>query len=105
MIKDITSLMVKCHYTFLTHFCSKLLTIKRNNKQRIESCLHAEKHNLLKMEKVALEKNAGISLYRSILQQNTTFYQIDFLKRSSENSQNINFLQTSRSFILNGFWQ
>ena len=54
------------------------------------------------MEKYALEKNARISLYRSILQKNPHF---DSLKRSVENNQNINFSQTIRSYILNSFWQ
>ena len=56
-----------------------------------------EKQKLLSMEKNAVLKKKRFSLLRNILFQNLTFYQIDSLKRSAENNQNINFSQTTRS--------
>ena len=78
---------------------------KIDKKQKIESLLQVEKHKLVQVEKISLEKSTRISLYRSILQQKPTLYYLDSLKRSIENNRNINFSQTTRSYILNGFWQ
>ena len=55
------------------------------------------------MEKFGVEKNKRILIYRSTLQQRLTFYHFNSLKRSAENNENINFLQNTRSYILNGF--
>ena len=63
------------------------------------------KHKLLQMEKFAVENNDRIFLYRSILQQKPTFFHLGLLKRSAEINKNINFVQTTRNFILNGFWR
>ena len=82
----------------------EIVEFKRNKKQKIELFLQEEKHKLIQMEKFALEKNARISLYKSILQQKPTFYHLDLLKRSVEINQNINFSQIT-SYILNGFLQ
>ena len=57
------------------------------------------------MGKFAVEKNNRISTYKGILQQKPTFFHIDSLKGSAENNENINFYQTARSKVLNGFWQ
>ena len=55
------------------------------------------------MEKFGVEKNKRILIYRSTLHQRLTFYHFNSLKRSAENNENINFLQNTRSYILNGF--
>ena len=57
------------------------------------------------MEKFAAQKNKRISIYKSILQEKPTFYHLNSLKRKAENNENINFLQNTRSYILNGFWK
>ena len=57
------------------------------------------------MEKIAVEKNNRISIYRGILQQKPTFFRLGLQKRRVENNQSINFSKTTRSHILNGFWQ
>ena len=83
----------------------KLFNLKETKNKKSDSFLQEEKHKLIQMEKFSPEKNTRISLYRSILQQKPTYYHLDLLKRSIENNQNINFSQTTRSYILNGFWQ
>ena len=82
-----------------------IVQFKIDKKQTIESFLREEKRKLIQMEKSKVEKSKRISIYRSILQQKPTFFHLDSLKRSVENNQNINFSQTTRSYILNGFWQ
>lgn len=52
-----------------------------------------------------LQSKKRILIYRSILQQKLTFYHLNSLKRSAENSENINFSQNLRSYILNSFWK
>ena len=42
----------------------------------------------------AVEENKRIPLYRSILQQKPAFYQLNYLKKSVENNQKINFHKT-----------
>ena len=90
---------------FFHPYLHEIIQFKRDKKQKSDSFLQEEKHKLIQMEKFSLEKNTRISLYRSILQQKPTYYHLDLLKRSIENNQNINFSQTTRSYILNGFWQ
>ena len=51
------------------------------------------------MEKVALGKNAGILFYRSLLQQNLTFYHTGSLKILQRNCK----LQRTRIFFLEQF--
>ena len=80
-----------------------IVQLKRDKKQKIESFLPVEKHKLIQMEKSEVEKSKRIFIYRSILQQKPTFFHLDSLKRSVENNQNINFSQTTRSYVLNGF--
>ena len=86
-------------------YLHEIVQFKIDKKQKIESLLQVEKHKLVQMEKMSLEKSTRISLYRSILQQKPTLYYLDSLKRSDENNQNINFSQRTRSYTLNGFWQ
>ena len=54
-------------------FLHEIVEFERNKKQNIQSFLQEGKHKLIQMEKYALEKNARISLDRSILQQKPTF--------------------------------
>ena len=84
-------------------YLHEIVQFKRNKKQKIESFLQEEKHKL--MEKFAVENNNRISTYRSILQQKPTFFHIDSLKRSAKDNENKNFSQTTRTYVLNGFWQ
>ena len=43
------------------------------------------------MEKLALEKNDRVYIYRGILQQKATFFHLSLQKRRVENNQSINF--------------
>ena len=90
---------------FCHPYLNEIGQFKRNKKQKIESILQEEKHKLIQMGKFAVEKNNRISTYKGILQQKPTFFHIDSLKGSAENNENINFYQTTRSNVLNGFWQ
>ena len=80
----------------------KINVFKKEKKNKKLSSIYKRKNKLLQMEKFTIEKNDRISLYRSILQQKPTFFQLGSLKRGAENNQDINFVQTTRSFILNG---
>ena len=78
---------------------------KDKKKERIENYIMFEKQNLLNMEKRALLKNHRISLLRNIFQQRPEYYHLNSQKRSAENNKQINFAQTTRSFVLNDFWR
>ena len=81
----------------------RINVFKKEKKNKKLSSICKRKNKLLQMEKFTIEKNDRISLYRSILQQKPIFLQLGSLKRGAENNQDINFVQTTRSFILNGF--
>ena len=78
---------------------------KKPKKQKIKKYLLDKKNGLLRVEKQTLLKNERLSLLRNILLHNPIYYSLNSLKRSAENNQNINFLQTTRSYILGGFWK
>ena len=80
---------------FFYPYLHEIVQFKRDEKQKFETFSQEEKHKLIQMKKFSLEKDTRISLYRSILQQKPTFYHLGSL----------NFSQTTRTYILNGFWQ
>ena len=82
-------------------YLHETVQFNRDKKQIIELFLQEEKHKLFRWKNLKWKKNMVILLYRSILQP--TFFHFNSLKRSLENNQIINFLQTTRSYILNGF--
>ena len=71
-------------------------TEKKNEK--IEKYIQFEKKYLLKLEKKAYLKSDRLSLLRKILLQNPKYCQIASQKRNV--NQNVNFSQTTRSYIL-----
>ena len=77
---------------------------KKDKKQKIGSFLWQEKHKPIEMEKFAVKKSNRISIYKAIFQQKPTFFHLDSQKRSVENNESINFSQTTRNYVLNGFW-
>ena len=62
--------------------------------------MQGQKHKLIQMEKFSTPKNKVTSIYRSILQQNLSFYHLNSLKRSAENNENINFSQNTRIYFI-----
>ena len=57
---------------------------------------------LLKMEKDALLNNHRLSLYRNVLLQKPSYFQLDSQKRSIKNIKT--FWQSTRAHILGGKW-
>ena len=84
-------------------FLHEINQFKKDKNQKIEAFLLEEKDKLLLTEKISVAKNQRFSLYRSILQQNPLIYHLYSTKRNVEN-HNINFSQTTRSYIVNNFW-
>ena len=83
----------------------KLASSSETRNKKLNQFYRRKKNKLIQMGKFAVEKNNRISTYKGILQQKPTFFHIDSLKGSAENNENINFYQTARSKVLNGFWQ
>ena len=105
MIKYIISATALCHYLFVTLIWMKLASSSETRNKKLNQFYRRKKNKLIQMGKFAVEKNNRISTYKGILQQKPTFFHIDSLKGSAENNENINFYQTARSKVLNGFWQ
>ena len=92
---------LSCSHSLL----KKILRFKEEKRERIEKYILEETQNLLKMVKSTLLKNYRLYLLRNILLKKPAYYHIDSLKRSVKNNENVNFTRTTRSYILNGFWQ
>ena len=84
-------------------FLSQLVKHKEIKKERIKNYILKDKQKLLAMKKDALLKRDRLTFYPKTLLQNPMFYHLNWLKRSFENNQNMNFLQTTRSYVLNSF--
>ena len=84
--------MILCHYPFQTQFWRILINLKGKNCKNL-NVFYWQKSTVL-FKKYAVEENKRIPLYRSILQQKPAFYQLNYLKKSVENNQKINFHNT-----------
>ena len=67
-------------------YLHETVQFKRDKKQKIEAFLQEEKHKIIQMEKFVVEVNSRISIYRSIWLQKPTFFHLESLRRSVENS-------------------
>ena len=102
MTKCTTLVTVQYHYPFLTHFYMKLQNLKETKNKIFNRFYRKENINLSKWKNMPWKKTLGFHFIGAFYSKNPHF---DSLKRSVENNQNINFSQTTRSYILNSFWQ
>ena len=88
---------------FSHSYLKEMIDSKEKKSRKIEKYIVSEKNNLLNVEKKATLKSDRLSLFRNILLQSPTYYQIAPQKRNI--SQNLNFSQTRRRYISNRFWK
>lgn len=86
---------------FSLPYLHNIIKYKEYKKEKVEKNILPEKNHLLRVERKASLKNKRLSLIRNILLPNPTCYQISSQKRNA--NQNLNFSQTTRSYILNSF--
>ena len=84
-------------------FLHEIIQFKNNKNKKIEAFLLEEKTSFYVWKKNTIAKSQRLSLYITILQQNAAIYHFDSTKGNVEN-HNINFSQTTRSYILHNFW-
>ena len=83
-------------------FLHEIVEFERNKKKIFNRFYRKENINLSKWKNIPWKKTLGFHFIGAFYSKNPHF---DSLKRSVENNQNINFSQTTRSYILNSFWQ
>ena len=86
-------------------FSKEIFDFKRKKTKKLGRFYNRKNSNLFKWKNLQPKKNKRISIYRSIIEQNPSFCHLNSLKRSTENNENINFSQNTRSYILNDFWK
>ena len=83
------------------HFLLADLRQQKKEHKEIHKQIKSIKYDLLKEEHKACSKCERIRILRSILNQSPTNYKLDSNKRPKQT----NILQTTKAYILNGYWQ